>query len=192
MANEYKIYTSPDGVFWTLADTVPVDDLESAIAQLPDGLEIYYAITTVTSAGVESTNVKKTSAQVDESGFVRYPPNAIRSAQARAIAGGKIEIDITYNGYRQVGIAAAVQIARIVNGQIGWDSPIASVSVGGRLTQRTARPATVFPDGEIIRMAARSTTGQTPPGTGLISILSPVVAKSIGPTAVEYMEVSQV
>ncbi len=192
MANEYKIYTSSDGVSWTLANTVTASELEAAISQLPDGLEVYYAISTVTASGIESANIKKTSAQVDESGFVRYPPNAIRSAIARPVAGGKIEIDVTYNAYKQIGIASAVIFARITPGQIDWDNPVASLSVGSGLTQRTARPATVFDDGEIIRLAARATTGQTPPGLGPIFLLNPVVAKSIGPTAVEYLEVAQV
>ncbi len=193
MANEYKIYTRPSASdAWTLADTVSVDELEAALSQLPDGLEVYYAITTVTASGIESTNLKETSAQVDADGFVRYPPNALTYAYARTVAGGKIEIDVTYNAYKQVGVAAAVQIAQIVAGQIDWNNPVATVSVGRGLTHRTARPDMVFSDGEIIRLAARAITGQTPPGTGPIKILPLAVAKSIGPTAVEYLEVSQI
>jgi|GEM_PF-5428927 len=191
MADEYKIYRRPsESDEWEYVDSVPAGTAEVVVAQLPE-TTWQWGISVVTAAGVESMGKAEVIVSVDEFGSYALPPNALVYAAARPVAGGKIEIDITYNGRGQLGVARSVQLAPLVDNHPAWGSPLATVNVGARLSHRVARPDNVFADGQIIRLVARAITADAPPGLGPVYILPLTVAQSTGPPAIEHLEASQ-
>ncbi|MCK4625738.1 MAG: hypothetical protein KAV00_10535 [Phycisphaerae bacterium] len=195
---EYRFYRgvgSADAIDWTtVVGTAPAGTGTKDLVGLghtPD-VEYFYGIRAVSDSAVEEENTDRiVRVMVDSLGnLIGPPPNAVHSARAYAVAGGKIEIEITYVSRGQHGVASAVQIAEITGGVPDWVSPLAEVSVGSKTSHKTAKPAKVFEHDTTIRLAVRAITAAG--ASGPVKRLSPVVADSEAPAAVDYVEVEQI
>jgi len=163
-----------------------------AIAQADD-TDLWYGLTAVSSAGVEST-VKRTFRAVVAGGvLVGPPPNALTWATARAAAGGKVEVAFQYNSAAAAGVATAVQVARCTGaGGVGadWDNPVKTVTVVGDAAWKGELSVT-FDDGETVHLALRAVTATGVAGPAMVPAGSPVAADSSGPEAAGYLVATQ-
>ncbi len=194
---EYRIYRGVGGVesidYATPVGTVPAGTPTKALVGLGHvaGVEYYYAVRAVSDSGVEEANTDKVvRVMIDAAGaLVGPPPNAINSAWAEAVAGGKIRLHAYYKARGAAGAAVGIQVALVTAGVPDWASPLQTIAVA-----RTKRINVVldntFTDGQTVRLAVRAVTAAG--ANGKARRLNPVVADSSAPATIGYAEGVQI
>jgi|GEM_PF-3430022 len=180
-------------------------DYDNPVAELPCGLdsavlaglghqagvEYWYGIRAVSSAGVEETDTSRVCRVVvaADGSISADRPNAIAWAKASAIAGGKLRVDFYYSSLSQVIPPASVELALASAGGFDWENPIATAAISGSI-RGSLLPATVFEDGETVFLAIRAVGALGELGAALE--LAPVAADSSPPPAIDSLEAVQI
>jgi hypothetical protein len=156
------------------------------------GTKYYYIVRVRSTAGVFEANTDRyVCVTVDSGGdLVGDEPNAITSAHAQAAAAGKIELNLLYSDYGELGAATGIQVTEIVAGEPDWDDLVETLAIGGTTRLSNYELADTWPDGQTVLLAVRAVTagGVGGPATRL----DPVVADTAGPDHVDWLELSQV
>jgi len=151
-----------------------------------DDTAFYYALTAVSSAGVENTDEMRVLFQEVISGVLGgVQPNPLTWARAEPSAGGKIKLSYEYDPNGAAGVATGIQVARTTgpDGEgVDWTSLIQTISIPNLAHGKTILDPT-YADGETVFLAVRAVTAAGDGGEFLEPDGSPVVADASGPTA---------
>ncbi len=197
MADGYRIYRGVGGVesidYATPVGTVPAGTGSKALVGLGHvaDVEYWYGIRAVSDSGVEESGTAAiVRVMVDSLGnLVGPPPNAINSAWAEAVAGGKIRLHAYYKARGAAAAATGVQVALVTAGVPDWSSPLQTISVAGTKRINVVLDDT-FTDGQTVRLAIRAVTAAGVGGKA--RHLNPVVADSSAPAEIGYAEGVQI
>ncbi len=199
----YRIYLGVGGVD-SIDWTTPVGTAPAGTGTIDlvglghtPGVEYYYGIRAVSDSGVEETGVAAiVRVMVDAAGnLIHPPPPKLIWAVAEAAAAGKIDLSFRYDApaSSRFDDAVGVQVARVTAGTADWDNPLnidgaASVVVNGDTIRRDCRLDDTFDHDETVELAVRAITTQS---VGGAEIRLKIVADSVGPAAVGYLEAAQ-
>jgi len=188
---EYRIYSGPSPENLTLVDTVAAGVAQFTTPQA-NSTTVYYEITAVSAAGVESAPLAICVEKDAEGNVVYARPNALADAWAEAAAGGTVRVTARYDrlGEPRAAAASEVQVAQVVDGEGDWANALGTMAIdGGGTAAQTFDD--VFSDGQTVRLAARASTGGGSPIYGPALVLAAIVADSTAPDEVTLVEASQ-
>jgi len=138
---------------------------------------------------VEANTDRIVCVVVDDLGaLVGPPPNDLTYARGEAAAAGKIDLVYCYRAGGQLVSPSAIEVAPVAAGAADWDNLVDTIAIGGGAEGREELTPT-YAHGETVRLACRVITAAG--ARSRVTYCDPVAADAIGPSAVDYLAVTQ-
>ena len=171
----------------TPAALIPAGQATEAVGDL--GLvadtDYWFALFTRSAPDRLSSASNLARVRISAGSLVGPPPNPLTGASARAIAGGKVTVGITYNTAKAPAAATSLQVALMTAGVYNWAVPAATVAIGSSETgslRKTVTLGETFDSGRLVQLAARAVAADGV--SGPVTVMIPVTADATAPAAI--------